>query len=163
MDRVGQAGETDKVAEAPRDHGCFGCGDDNPCGLRLRFATTGPGAVEAVFVPRVQDEGFFGVVHGGIVTAMLDEAMAWATVAADAWAMTARIEVRFHRPVKVGAELRILGRVVRKRGRLVETAGEVRSLDGNVLAEATASFLAVEPGRAAAWRERYGGPASGGC
>ena len=48
-----------------RDHGCFGCGDANPCGLGLRFEPTGPGMVEARFVPRRQDEGFFGVVHGG--------------------------------------------------------------------------------------------------
>lgn len=141
-----------------RDHGCFGCGDENPCGLRLRFEPTAPGAVEARFVPRRQDEGFFGVVHGGIVTAMLDEAMAWASFSADVWAMTAKMEVRFRRPVQVGAELRVNGRVVGARGKLIEAAGEVRSADdGALLAEATATFVRVPAEQAEAWKARYVG------
>jgi uncharacterized protein (TIGR00369 family) len=139
-----------------RDHGCFGCGDQNPCGLRLRFETTGPGAVAARFTPRTQDEGFFGVVHGGIVTALLDEAMAWAAFAADAWAMTARIDVRFRTPVRVGAEVVVAGTVVQTRGRLIETVGEVRAAaDGALLAEATGSFVRVPSEQAEAWRRRY--------
>lgn len=155
---------TDEAAKGSvqRDHGCFGCGDENPCGLRLRFETTEPGVVEARFVPRRQDEGFFGVVHGGIVTAMLDEAMAWASFSADVWAMTAKMEVRFRRPVRVGAELRLVGRVVSVRGKLVETAGEVRSVDDDaLLAEATASFVQVPSAQVEEWEARYVGNSSG--
>lgn len=146
---------------ARRDHGCFGCGDENPCGLRLRFEPTGPGEVAGRFKPRRQDEGFFGVVHGGIVTALLDEAMAWASVSADVWAMTAKMEVRFRRPVRVGVELRLVGRVVRVRGKLIETAGEVRSADDDaLLAEATATFVRVPAAQAEEWKARYVGDSS---
>ena len=151
------------------DHGCFGCGRLNPHGLRLRFAATADGeGVWAPFTPRSVDEGFAGVVHGGIVTAVLDEAMAWALYARGVWAMTGRIEVRFRRPVEIGVPTRATGRLVADRGRALEVAGDVRcEADGVVLAEATATFVRVPAEQARAWEERYlgmpvrGEPAAG--
>lgn len=138
------------------DHHCSGCGALNPCGLHLSFATDDAGGVSARFTPRPQDEGFFDVVHGGIVTAMLDEAMAWAAFTAGIWAVTAKLDIRFRSPVRVGAELLIGGRVLAQRGRLVETAAEVRRADdGLLLAEATALFVRVPEAQAAEWRARY--------
>lgn len=154
-----EPGEMEKTEPVRRDHGCFGCGEDNPCGLQLRFESAGAAEVQARYVPRKQDEGFFGVVHGGIVTAMLDEAMAWAAFEVGAWAMTARIEVRFRRPVLVGDDLRVVGRVINARGRLIEATAEVRGLDDDsVRAEGAATFLRVPEAQAEAWRDRYLGP-----
>ena len=68
----------DPFAIVRSDHGCFGCGDDNPIGLHLRFAADGDG-VKASFVPGPEHQGFGDVVHGGIISTVLDEAMAWAT------------------------------------------------------------------------------------
>ena len=53
----------------------FGCGDDNPIGLRLRFTPSGEG-VKASFIPSAEHQGFQEVVHGGIISTVLDEAMA---------------------------------------------------------------------------------------
>lgn len=143
------------------DHGCFGCGDLNPCGLKLVFAREGDG-VTADFMPRPQDEGFFGVVHGGIVTTLLDEAMAWAAFATGTWAVTAKLDVRFRQPVHVGVAVRVSARVVRARGRLIEASGEVRSTaDGELLAEATGAFFQVPTAQADAWAERYLAAADG--
>jgi uncharacterized protein (TIGR00369 family) len=138
------------------DHGCFGCGRLNPHGLRLRFVQTAPAEVSADFTPRPEDEGFAGVVHGGIVTTLLDEAMAWAAFAADAWVVTARLEVRFRRRVEVGEPVRTVGRVIDARGRLVQTEGRIeRIADGAILAQATGAFVRVQPEQAAAWRAQY--------
>ncbi len=139
------------------DHGCFGCGRLNPHGLRLRFAPTDDGAgVWAPFIPRAVDEGYGGVVHGGIVTTLLDEAMAWACYAREVWVMTAKIEVRFRRSVAVGVPLRVIGRVAADRGRLIETVGELRGeADGALLAEATATFARVPESQARTWWDRY--------
>ena len=139
------------------DHGCFGCGRLNPHGLRLRFSLVDQGAaVQAAFTPRPQDEGYGGVVHGGIVATLLDEVMAWACYARDAWVVTATIQIRYRRPVEVGTPLIALGRVARDRGRILEAAGELRrAADGALLAEATATFARVPEAQAEVWRTRY--------
>ena len=154
---------TEEPAAGPRtvrsDHGCFGCGDLNPHGLHLRFEPLGNDGVRADFAPQPVHEGFAGVVHGGIVTALLDEAMAWSTYRCQAWSVTAQISVRFRRPVEVGVPVRVVGRVVANRGRRLDTHGEVRrAADDMILAEADAVFLRVPETQAAAWRDRYLGP-----
>lgn len=82
--------------------------------------------------------------------------MAWALSARGIWAMTAKIEVRFRRPVAVGVPLRALGRVAADRGRLLEARGELRGdADGGLLADASATFARVSDAQSCAWRERY--------
>ncbi len=139
------------------DHGCFGCGHDNPHGLRLAFYRAPDGtAVWASFTPRREHEGFEGMAHGGIVTTLLDEAMGWAVFARDIWAVTATIEVKFRKPVEVGIETRVIGRVVADRGRAIDLAAQLRrSPDDTMLAEATATFIRVPETKAQAWRDRY--------
>lgn len=151
---VGASGTGD-LAGVRDEHGCFGCGRLNQHGLRLRFVREGDG-VRAAFTPRPEDEGYGGVVHGGIVATLLDEAMAWACYARDAWVVTATIQVRFRRPVAVGVPLHARGHVVRDRGRLLEATGELRrAVDNLLLAEATATFARVPEGQAQTWRARY--------
>lgn len=143
-------------ARVRSDHGCFGCGDHNPHGLHLRFEPLGDDGVTAAFTPQPVHEGFAGVVHGGIVSTLLDEAMAWSTYRLEAWSVTVQISVRFRRPVEVGAPVRVEARVVGDRGRRLDTHGEVRRADdGTLLAEADAVFLRVPEAQALAWRDRY--------
>jgi acyl-coenzyme A thioesterase PaaI-like protein len=141
------------------DHGCFGCGRLNPHGLRLAFRTLpdslGPG-VWARFTPERTFEGYAGVVHGGIISTVLDELMAWALYERGIWAVTAQLAVRFRRPIVVGAATRVIGRLVADRGRLVETSGEIRSAaDDALLASASGVFVRVPEEQAAAWQGRY--------
>lgn len=139
-----------------RDHGCFGCGDANPNGLRLAFVQIAEDAVAADFLPGRVHEGFAGIVHGGLVTTLLDEAMAWSTFVAGAWAVTAQMEVRFRLPVLVGEPVRAIGRCTPSRGRLIRATGEVRrGSDDELLASATGAFVRVPDERAEAWRTQY--------
>jgi acyl-coenzyme A thioesterase PaaI-like protein len=143
------------VLVARDDHGCFGCGALNPHGLRLWFAPTEAG-VEAPFTPLAVHEGYAGLVHGGIVSTVLDEVMAWSLYRLDIWAVTVKMGVSFRRPVPVGEACVAEGWIVRDRGRLVETAAALRSVtDGEVLATATGTFARVPVARAEAWRARY--------
>lgn len=139
------------------DHHCFGCGRLNPHGLHLVFAPLAKGdGVAAPFTPRAVHEGFFGVVHGGIITAVLDEAMGWAVFARDIWAVTGKLAVTFRQPVAVGVPTRTIGRVVADRGRLLDVAAELRRTDDDaLLADATATFVRVPESQAQAWRDRY--------
>jgi uncharacterized protein (TIGR00369 family) len=100
------------------------------------------------FASRASHQGYPGVAHGGIAAAALDEAMGWAMYAAGALAMTARMEVKYRRPLPLGEELIVSAEIVRDRGRRLEAAAEIRTLGGGLLAEATALFLRLPPGRA---------------
>jgi acyl-coenzyme A thioesterase PaaI-like protein len=137
------------------DHACFGCGDDNPIGLRLRFAPDGNG-VKASFIPSAEHQGFHEVVHGGIISAVLDEAMAWATAYAGVWAVTGELRVRFRQSLRIGELTNVTARVVGTRSRLVTTAAElVLDRDRSPIATATATFLKVDAETEAAWQARY--------
>jgi uncharacterized protein (TIGR00369 family) len=128
------------------DQICFACGDRNPHGLHLRFARDGETAVVATFTPREVDQGFPGVLHGGILAALVDEAMAWSMWAADrALGVTAKMEMRYRRPVPPAGTLTVRGRVARQRGRRFEVEATIADASGEVLVEAAALFLRLSP------------------
>jgi len=139
------------------DHYCFGCGGLNPIGLRLKFfpLSDKPG-VWASFTPRREYEGFNGMVHGGIITTLLDEAMGWAVSAREIWAVTGRLAVEFRAPVEIGVETIVCGVIDNDRGRALELSAELRQRhDERLLARATATFIRVPEAKASEWRTRY--------
>jgi uncharacterized protein (TIGR00369 family) len=143
-------------------HNCFACGSLNTHGLHLELHA-GNGRCWTELELDQRFEGWEGIAHGGIVSTILDEVMAWALVDNDSWGVTARMQVEFKRPVEVGTPLRAEGRVTRQRRRIVETeATLVDRRDGTVLATASGTYLAADPERQAELRERYGFPAPDG-
>lgn len=116
----------------------------------MRFYNVGPGQVEASYsVPR-SFEGYPGVVHGGIIAAMLDEVVGRVAMTDDPnhFLVTAKLELRYRAPVPVETELRLRGWLERDRGRLVTAAGEILLSDGTVAVEAEATLM-DKPGQAA--------------
>ena len=147
---------TDERINVDLDHNCFGCGRLNEDGLRLEFHADARGGVWADFVPAERFEGYTGMVHGGVISAVLDEVMAWSLYRQETWAVTAEMTVRFRAPIQVGEPTRATGWQVAARGRRIEMAGEIRrQRDGAVMATATALFIRVPEAQAAAWSERY--------
>lgn len=137
------------------DHGCFGCGAANPHGLRLSFTPEADG-VRATFTPLVVHQGYEQVVHGGILSTLLDEAMAWAVAAAGIWAVTGEMQIRFRRPLHVGETISLHGAVTDIRTRAISASGQiVREADCQVIATATALFVRVPAATEAAWKARY--------
>jgi uncharacterized protein (TIGR00369 family) len=136
------------------DHWCFACGRANPIGLHLEYDVARDRA-ETRFVPRREHTGYDGLVHGGIVTALLDETMGWAIFHQGIWGVTARITVAFRQPVAVGTALVVTGRVARATRRAIETHGEVRDEAGALLAEADATFLVMPEERRRELERRY--------
>ncbi len=122
---------------------CFVCGRENPIGLGMHFFTDDRGHVHATYSPRPEHQGFPGVMHGGLVTAMLDELIGRTAIANDQWCMTAKLQVRFHKPVPIGASLKLEGEITRQTNRLLEGRGEVRAEDGALLAEAHGTYLPI--------------------
>jgi acyl-coenzyme A thioesterase PaaI-like protein len=144
------------VQEAPDSprRWCFGCGEANPEGLGIRFRIEGR-RVTGEFETRQAHQGFPGVAHGGIAAAAIDEAMGWAMYAAGAWAMTARLEVKYRRPLPLGECLEVTAEVVRDRGRWLEAEGHLRLLGGPLLAQAKAVFMRLPPEKARQMEEFY--------
>jgi len=125
------------------DHYCFACGAANPIGLHLRF-TYADGTAEALFTAERAHQGYPGIMHGGLVATLLDEAMAHAAIAAHGAAVTGDLHVRMRgQGVPLGRPLRLQGRVTGGRGRLVLTAATLRDEEGRLLAQAEGKFMVV--------------------
>jgi acyl-coenzyme A thioesterase PaaI-like protein len=145
------------------DHYCFGCGGLNSYGLHLHFFRNEDGnGVWAPWTPKREHEGYSGIAHGGIISTVLDEVMGWALSSREIWAMTARINVAFRKPVEIGIPTRAIARIERDSGRKLDLVAEVRRASDDVLlADATAVFVRVNPDTAAAWQARYAGLSGG--
>jgi acyl-coenzyme A thioesterase PaaI-like protein len=130
---------------------CFGCGPENPSGLHPRFdvetVATGGRRVVAAFAARPEHQGFAGLVHGGILTAMLDEAMAHAVWADGIFAVTGRLEIFFRQPTPIETPLRAIGEVVSRRARISETRARLLLPDGTVTVEGSGTFVELPEGR----------------
>ncbi len=118
---------------------------ESPVGLKLRFMDDGVGEVRAVYTVSERYQGYPGVVHGGIVAAMLDEAAGRAAMIGDRnrFMFTGRMAVRYRRPVPVETELLVIGRIVKDRRRVAEAHSELRLPDGTVAAEADVTLVEV--------------------
>ena len=143
------------------DHNCFACGRGNPIGLRLRIEI-GDGMARTTWVADANHVGWSDKLHGGLIATLLDEVMAWAPSSFDSWAVTAEMSVRYRSPASPGEELSAVGRVVERRRRIYEVAGEVRGGDGRVVAEGRGRYLGATPRQKADLKARYGVPAGVG-
>ncbi len=132
----------DRVKQ-PNSRTCFVCGLDNDHGFRLAFYETGAGTVETVATIPEHFQGYPGVAHGGIVTALLDEIAVRAATAGepDHLMLTARVEVRFRKAVPVGKPLRIVGTLIERKPRATRARGEIILPDGSVGAEGEAMLM----------------------
>ena len=137
------------------EHWCFACGRLNPSGLQLDFDVSTNKAT-ARYVGQQRHQGYDGTLHGGVVTALLDETMGWAIFHQGIWGVTAKLEIAFKRPVPVGEEVIVAGELVRERGRTIETRGTVSHANsGETLAEATGVFMRMPDARRAELEKRY--------
>ena len=124
---------------------CFACGRENPVGLKLEFTRDGDEA-KSEFTISEHYEGWYGVVHGGIVCTILDEAMAH-TYFPIIKGVTAKAEFRFRRPAPVGVPMTVSARLLRKTRKLLTTAAKITLTDGTVVAESTAQAYVVNSGQ----------------
>lgn len=140
------------------NHHCFGCGRLNHAGLQLRFQDDPAGnGVQAAFTPAPRVEGYTGMVHGGIITTVLDEVMAWSLYRHGIWAVTGELTTRYRQPIRIGQRTFAIGTILRDRGRALELRGEIRDESSRtLLADATARFIRVPEAQARAWLEQYG-------
>ncbi|MGA3036163.1 MAG: PaaI family thioesterase [Vulcanimicrobiaceae bacterium] len=114
----------------------------------MRFHIEGNTAVCETSLPAVY-QGYRGIAHGGMVMALIDEAMAYAAGAVGWKGVTAEVSTRFRRPVPLETKLKLVGRVVWERRNVVGVEAEILGMDGTVLASGEGKFVGkarIEPG-----------------
>ncbi len=94
----------------PNSRMCFICGLENPVGLHLHMYETEPGVVETSYIAPEHFQGYPGVLHGGIVGAIIDEISGRALMGADPMSprfmFTAKLEVKYRRNIPIGRQLK---------------------------------------------------------
>jgi uncharacterized protein (TIGR00369 family) len=135
--------------ELPHTAGCLVCGRQNPHGLRLSLHVDDTsGLVRVEFTPRPEHIGFEGIVHGGVLATVLDEAMVWAaTWAGRRFCVCGEMCVRFRRSAAVGRPLRVEAGVESNRSKLIQTVGTVTDETGAAVAESTGKYVPVPAAR----------------
>lgn len=132
------------MQKQPNSAMCFVCGRDNPIGLHLHFFTDEQNRVYADFTPRAEHQSFPGVMHGGLISALLDETIGRTAIAHNIWCMTAELKVRYKKPVPLDEPLRVCGELRDVNARVLRGHGEIRSLNDNtLLAEADGIYVRI--------------------
>ena len=121
---------------------CWICGEKNKEGLQLRFDLDKRAkAIQANFTPTETYQGYDGIVHGGIISALLDEAMAKLAFELGYNAVTAMLNVRFKNPAKVKERLTVRGEITQTNRRLVLAKASIHGEDGTLIAEGDSKMV----------------------
>jgi len=119
---------------------CFGCGQENPIGLRLSPQVDGD-AVVASFVPKDDHQGWPGIVHGGIIASLLYEILENFAHRRGIVAMMRRMETRLRRPAKTGIEITARSWLTERSDREMHVSATLTSADGVLIAEGDAALV----------------------
>ena len=120
---------------------CFGCGRDNPIGLKLDMKLDGDRCV-AYFTPKAEHESYGDRMHGGLTSTLLDEVMGdYVFRKAGKPAYTARLEIRFRSAIRIGETVKVEGWPEVHRDRLFIMKGKITHADGTPAAEAKAEMM----------------------
>ncbi len=125
------------------DNYCFVCGKNNPRGFKVQVNYTEAelAAETELSIPK-EYQGWAEVIHGGILSTLLDELMAHAVWRFAGPGLTLSMEVRFHAPLKPGEAIRVRGVMHTPNGSRRQAAGEIiRIADGQRIASGKSRFL----------------------
>ena len=120
---------------------CFACGPENPIGLHLEFELIGENELQTVFIPLAEHQSYNGMLHGGLMALLLDEVMGKLLTMKQIRAYTARMETRYRQQARIGEKLKVTGRIVFDKGRMIELTAQAENEQGEKVAEATARFM----------------------
>ncbi|KPJ58612.1 MAG: hypothetical protein AMJ42_02945 [Deltaproteobacteria bacterium DG_8] len=121
---------------------CYACGEKNEKGLHLEFTFFEQAKkIETTFLPSAFHQGWKGIVHGGIIITIMDEAMAKLVHLLGYHALTASLDVRFKDTAKTFESLKVSAEVTKFTKRLIFTKAVANRGDGKVIAEARAKLM----------------------
>ena len=121
---------------------CFVCGEENPGGLHLSFEIDKEKkTLTTTFVGNPVYQGYDGILHGGIISTLLDEAMAKLSYELGYGAVTASLEIRFKHPAPILKPLHVSGEISEVTPRLVRAKAQVADEKGTILATGTSTLM----------------------
>lgn len=129
---------------------CFVCGLGNDSGLHAAFYETEAGELVALVRPEEEHQSYPGRMHGGVAAALLDETIGRAIAIGkdeDVWGVTVELTTKYRKPLPLGQELKVVGRVTKDGSRFFEGSGEILLESGEVAVQATGRYLKVPIGK----------------
>jgi acyl-coenzyme A thioesterase PaaI-like protein len=131
------------LLELPHTSGCIACSPNNPHSLKLKlYVNPDDGIVTVRYIPEPEHFGFDGIVHGGIISTVFDEAMVWAASwTVRSFCVCGELSVRFRKSMSAGQTLKFDARVELSRPKLITTRSEALDENGAVYATATAKYI----------------------
>jgi uncharacterized protein (TIGR00369 family) len=123
---------------------CFVCGENNDFGLHAKFFETDDNQLIAVINPSEQHQGYPGRMHGGIAATILDETIARSICIGkdeQIWGVTLELKTKFRKPIPLGQELKIVGRVTSEGTRSFEGTAEIVLPNGEIAVSAEGRYM----------------------
>jgi len=123
---------------------CFVCGNSNSNGLQLNFAyNRETETVQSKVKFQDQYQGWANVIHGGLISTVLDEIMVKAAESKNYKCVTAEINVKFKQPALADEIFHLSGKIIEIRNRLIQAESKMTDSDHRTIAIATAKLFIV--------------------
>ena len=124
------------------DDYCFVCGTKNPIGLKLDFHFDGK-TIKTEFIPLKEHQGYMDIVHGGIISTLLDEVMVKLAIELDMPAVTAQMDIRLRKALNVGQKITVSAEILKETKKILTSYAKAVTGDGVVIADATGKLIRV--------------------
>lgn len=131
------------IKKQGNSHDCIICGMDNAFGLQAPFYETESNEVVTITKFKNEHQSYPGRTHGGMICALLDELVGRAIWIKnpDQWGVTMNLTIKYRKPVPLETDIKAVGRIVSETSRTFTGTGEILNMQGEVLAEATATYM----------------------
>ncbi|MCD6490275.1 MAG: PaaI family thioesterase [Thermodesulfobacterium sp.] len=122
---------------------CFVCGKENPKGLKADFIFSN-GKAKAEIILDKEYQGYMGIIHGGIIAALLDEACAYATISLGYYTVTAEMKIRYKNILKVGEKVIVEASAEQVKSKLIQANAQIKDSKNTIIAEAEGKYIIKE-------------------
>jgi len=126
------------------DNYCFVCGKNNRLGLNLDLRLQDNRTIRCEFVPQKEHQGFAGIVHGGIIGLIMDEAMVNLLWKLGEKAVTSEFVMRLKNPAYVGKKLLFSASIEKQAKKIFYTKALCKNEEGLIIAIGTAKCIKVD-------------------
>ena len=134
------------MTEFADDGYCFVCGPKNPIGLKLDFHFDGK-TIKTEFVPLKEHQGYMDIVHGGIVSTLLDEVMVKLAIELDMPAVTAQMDIRLKKALGVGQKITVSAEIIKETKKILTSYAKAVTDDDVIVADATGKLVKIQGSR----------------